>query len=124
MSVENELTEELLLSMKRKVGKFPPDPDDKNHSRAEAAFRAVRTFSQDFGEDINNFEGEEQLGIVWQNAKDLFTDVAHLCDRLAFDFNSLLDRAKIQYHDETQQKGRQFHFLNELENLRALRDSL
>jgi hypothetical protein len=32
--------------------------------------------------------------------------------------------AKIQYHDETQQKGRQFHFLNELENLRGLRESL
>jgi hypothetical protein len=58
MSVEKELTEELLLSMKKKGGKLLPDPDDRNHSRAEAAFRTVRTFSRDFGEDISNFEGE------------------------------------------------------------------
>ncbi len=58
MSVENELTEELLLSMEKKVGKLPPDPDDKNHARVEAAFRTVRAFRQDFGEDISNFEGE------------------------------------------------------------------
>ncbi len=44
--------------MKKKGGKLLPDPDDRNHSRAEAAFRTVRTFSRDFGEDISNFEGE------------------------------------------------------------------
>ncbi len=121
----NEVTEELLLfSMEGKVGKLPPDLDDKNNARAETALRTIRSFSQDFGESIDKFDGEEQIGVVQQNAKDLLTDLAHLFDRLGLDYNGVLDNAKRQYADKTQKRGEQFVFLTELENLRGSRDSL
>ncbi len=111
MSVKNELTEDLFLSMRRKVGKLPPDAEDMNNARAEAAFRAVRAFSQDFGEDIDDFEGNEQHGMVQQNLSDLLSVIAHLSDRLGLNLIDLLNKAKFHYDEETDNVGEQFQFL-------------
>lgn len=111
MLVPNRLTETLLLSMRKKAGKLPPDPEDMNHARAEAAFRAVRSFSRDFGENIDDFTGNEQRALVQQNLQDLLADMGHLADRLGLDLSVLLGGAKGHYDEETGNKGRQFSFI-------------
>lgn len=108
MAVDNELTEDLLIERRRKVGKLPPDTEDMNNARAEAALRALRSFGKDFGEDFDNFEGDEQVFMVQQNAKDLLVNVAHLFDRLGLDLGELVESAKSNYEEETDNVGGQF----------------
>ena len=108
---KNTLTEELLISMSQEVGELPPDPENMNHARAESAFRAIRKFSKDYGENIDEFGGKAQLDIFEQNTSDLFGNLAHLCDRLGLDFGDLVRKAKFHYDAETENKGEQLEFV-------------
>lgn len=111
MSLENRLKEKLLIFMEAEAGKLPPDPEEMNHARAEAAFRAIRAFGKDFGENINDFRGEKQIFMIRQNATDLLVDLGHLFDRLGVRFCDLLVKAKTGYEEETTNQGDQFGFL-------------
>jgi hypothetical protein len=85
----------------------PPDPQESNEDRAEAAQRAIEAFALDFGE-IN--EGRDFLQ---QNVQDLLCDLGHLFDRVGLDLSGILSSAKRQYDEETSFEGKQFGFIDE-----------
>ena len=70
----------LLTKLTQKNRVLPADPEEMNENRSVAALRAVRGFSKDFGENLDRFDGEEQVPMVQQNTEDLLADVAHLGD--------------------------------------------
>ena len=105
------LTLQHYLSTKKALCPLPPDPEEMNHKRSEAAFRAARSFGKDFGEDIDDFKGKEQLYMLRQNVVDLLADLAHLFDRLGFDYIDMLNQANGHYEEETENEGKQFDFL-------------
>lgn len=81
---------------------LPPDPEEMNDERAEAAQRAIEAFALDFGEAIAD------KGILEQNISDLVADLGHLADRFGIDFTTILSRAALHYNEETDNQGRQF----------------
>lgn len=85
----------------RKLFRIPPDPEDMNDQRAEAAGSALDTFTNDMGETGE----DEDLDI--QNLTDLIADFGHFCDRNNIDFADILRRAQYHYDEETDNKGKQ-----------------
>jgi hypothetical protein len=69
--------------------KLPPDPEGMNDSRAEWAHEAIQTFMKRTGTDF-----EDSLG-------DLLCDLMHWSDRVSFDFDLAIDRARDNYIEET-----------------------
>lgn len=78
---------------------MPPDPEDMNEERADAARGAVVEFTRTFG---------EKAGGLPQNLTDLVCDMAHLCDREGLQFSAIIEGAKRGYAAETDGKGKQF----------------
>lgn len=74
--------------------KLPPDPDGQNNDRGEWADRALRTFAEVTGMDMAGEDDETILG-------DLLADLMHWCDRNAVDFDDMLERARMNYAEET-----------------------
>lgn len=68
---------------------LPPDPDNRNDSRAQWAAAALFTFMMATGTDE-----EDSLG-------DLLADLMHWADRHNFDFDATLERARGHYEFET-----------------------
>src|SRR5262245_47782084 len=68
---------------------LPPDPEGMNDRRAEWAAKAMSTFTETTGTDL-----EDSLG-------DLLCDLMHWADRNDFDFHLALDRARWHYDVET-----------------------
>ena len=81
-----------LKAFRKPVG-LPPDPDNKNDSRAAWAGAALSTFMKETGTDQ-----EDALG-------DLLADLMHWADRRNFDFDLALDRAHGHYLEETAGDG-------------------
>lgn len=96
----------------RKTFRLPPDPEDMNDRRAEAAGCALDSFSSDLGELI---DGKQQYtetdgkkgDLTIQNLTDLMADFGHFCDRNNIDFADILRRAQYHYDEETNNKGKQ-----------------
>lgn len=77
----------------------PPDPEEMNDRRADAAENVLRLFTKDMGE-----EGE---GLEVQNLTDLISDFAHYCDRQGIQFAEILRMASFHYNEETDNEGQQ-----------------
>jgi hypothetical protein len=89
-------------------GTIPPDPEDKNHDRAEWALSAIQTFGTATGECFDKFEGEERTDILKQNISDFLANLAHLCDREGIDLRERLSTAQYHYDEETDNAGEQW----------------
>lgn len=84
---------------------IPPDPEDMNNKRADAAERALITFAEDFGE----MDEPGELGpLAEQNLCDLLADLAHYCDRHGLKMERCLFIARGCYTEETENEGSQF----------------
>jgi hypothetical protein len=84
---------------------LPPDPDDMNRKRAEAAYDALLSFARSFGETDDRGMLAEFDG---QNLSDFLADLAHYCDREGLQFMKFLSNARSNYLEETDSEGRQF----------------
>jgi hypothetical protein len=89
---------------------LPPDPEQMNNERSEAAKKTLMMFSTDFGERIVGDQGGDDA-LLEQNLIDLLANVGHLCDREGFVLSDVVRRAAGQYHEETDAKGRQFAWM-------------
>jgi hypothetical protein len=69
--------------------KLPPDPENRNHERAQWAETAVSAFRRETGADF-----EDSL-------PDLLCDLMHLADRRGWDFAEAMERAQAHYEVET-----------------------
>jgi len=84
---------------------LPNDPDDMNDLRANAAALALQCFALEIGEiDLLNGLGSEAAN----NLEDLFTNLAHFCDRRGLSLAAAIRGAKAMYGEETEGQGRQF----------------
>lgn len=84
---------------------IPPDPEDMNNKRSNAAERALISFAEDFGE----MDKPGELGVlVEQNLCDLLADLAHYCDRHGLEMKRCLFTARGCYLEETNGEGSQF----------------
>lgn len=83
----------------RKTFRIPPDPEDMNDQRAEAAGSALDAFTNDMGETGKDLD--------IQNLTDLICNFGHYCDRNNIDFADILRRAQYHYDEETGNKGKQ-----------------
>ena len=86
----------------KRLTRIPPDPEDMNDQRSEAAGRTLDFFSKDFGELV---KGED---LTVQNLTDLMCDFGHFCDRNNIRLAAVIDHAKEHYDEETDHKGNQF----------------
>jgi hypothetical protein len=68
---------------------MPPDPENMNDRRAEWAETSLRHFRSWTGAEY-----DDALG-------DLLCDLMHWCDRNDFDFEAVMDRARMHYEAET-----------------------
>ena len=84
-----EQAEEQLAEHPRKSEGLPPDPEEMNDSRAEWAENAIQGFMEETGVDLPDA------------TSDLLDDIMHFCDRMGFDFEAELARARNHYQEET-----------------------
>jgi len=86
--------------------RMPPDTDEMNDRRANAAERALVSFARDFGET----DEVGELGVFTeQNLEDLLVNLAHYCDRTKITMSICWEKAQSLYAGETDDEGRQFH---------------
>lgn len=77
----------------------PPDPEEMNDDRSDAAAAALDAYTDTRGERGN--------GLEVQNLTDLVTSFGHFCDRNDIDFADILRRAQYHYNEETDNEGTQ-----------------
>lgn len=82
----------------------PPDPENLNEDRANAAESAIQRFAEDFGETI----GGQMVTLEAQNLTDLLCDFGHYCDRNGIDLQNCIRMAAYNYAEETENVGQQF----------------
>lgn len=68
---------------------LPPDPENDNDRRSDAARSALFMFSKETGSDFGDA------------VCDLLGDLMHFCDRHGFDFDNELRKARGHYAEET-----------------------
>ncbi len=68
---------------------LPPDPEERNESRARSAGAALEVFHQQTGADLEDA------------VSDLLANLMHWCDRAGQDFQDELCRAELHYSEET-----------------------
>ena len=88
---------------------IPPDPEQLNDGRADAAALAVYRFAADFGElpSVGGLDDEANRDLLAQNIADLLCDLGHLCDRRGLLLAGLWETAAMHYGEETEQQGSQ-----------------
>jgi hypothetical protein len=88
---------------------LPPDPEEQNEQRADAAEKALATFTKNYGEKgWHNITEQKQRELNEQNLSDLLADFGHYCDRAGINLQSRLRVAGYHYTEETDRKGTQF----------------
>lgn len=88
---------------------LPPDPEEQNEQRANAAEKALATFTKNYGEKgWHNITEQKQRELNEQNLSDLLADFGHYCDRAGISMQSRLRVAGYHYAEETDRKGTQF----------------
>jgi hypothetical protein len=71
--------------------KLPPDPENKNHDRAEWTAVALRAFEAVTGADYDH-----------EALSDLLCDLMHWSDRNDVNFEAALDRGRMHHEAETE----------------------
>jgi hypothetical protein len=88
---------------------FPPDPEDMNEQRADAAGKALAAFTRAAGEKgWKDIPEQKQRELDEQNLSDMLCDLGHYCDRTGISLQERLRVASYHYTEETDRKGTQF----------------
>ena len=88
---------------------LPPDPEEMNEERADAAGKALAAFTRAAGEKgWKDIPEQKQRELDEQNLSDMLCDLGHYCDRQKISLQERLRVASYHYIEETDRKGAQF----------------
>jgi len=85
---------------------LPPDPENMNDRRSDAAADTIQYFGRTQGELVPGQDMTEQ------NLVDLLGDIGHFCDRKELNLSELLRMAASHYDEETENEGPQTYSAN------------